>query len=170
MNFRLICGKCKRKLRTEIKSVGILEHPDVRCVNCGMHIRSGPTDHAQAEGEWFPITDEQLVELRIRAMDDDPDDELHFSFALEEGEEDLGAAQDEICKAKTVRCKAFNLGVYIVQIYMNDHTPDPIFAGTVWRHDRWPSNFDIALALRRWRGPGAPEFLVEWYKEDEGGS
>ena len=175
MNWRLICHKCTKKLGEEIKSVGILQHPDLRCAVCGIYIRSSDEDRNGSGDKWFPVSEDQLA--RARALSElEPDAELHYSFALDDDEEDLGKAQDEICRPKTlrheVRCKVFkcdevDLGVHVLQIYMNDHTPHPIFAGTVWRHDRWPSDFDIAFALRLWRGPGAPQFIVEWYQEEE---
>jgi hypothetical protein len=179
MMWRLICHACTRKLAEEIKSVGVIKNPDLRCAACGIYIRKHDEDK---EGSWSPVSEDQLA--RARALGEvEPDDKLHYGFALDEDEEDLGKTQDEICRPdvsmlsgpsgkKIVRCKVFkcnevDLGVHVVQIYMNDHTPQPIFAGTVWRHDRWPSDFDIALALRLWRGPDAPDFIVEWYKEEE---
>jgi len=179
MTWRLICYKCTRKFGEEIKSIGILKNPDLRCASCGIHIRRDNED-TEGQGEkWFPVFEDQLA--RARALGElEPDAELHYGFALDDDEEDLGKAQDEICRPeawglsgpmvnKIVRCKVFkcdegDLGVHVVQIYMNDHTPHPIFAGTVWRHDRWPSDSDVALALKLWRGPGAPEFVVEWYE------
>jgi len=180
MTWRLICDGCARKLREAICSIGILKNPDLRCASCGVYIRKSADDVKGSGDKWFPISEDQLA--RTRALGElEPDGELHYSFALGEDEEDLGKAQDEICRPeawglsgpmvnKIVRCKVFkcdevDLGMHVVQIYMNDHTPCPIFAGTVWRHDRWPSDFDVALALRLWRGPGAPEFIVEWYVE-----
>jgi hypothetical protein len=180
MNWRLICDGCARKLREAICSIGILKNSDLRCASCGVHIRESADDVKGSGDKWFPISEDQLA--RTRALGElEPDGELHYSFALDEDEEDLGKAQDEICRleastlsgpsgTKIVRCKVFkcdevDLGMHVLQIYMNDRTPHPIFAGTVWRHDRWPSDFDIALALRLWRGPGAPEFVVEWHGE-----
>jgi transcription initiation factor TFIIIB Brf1 subunit/transcription initiation factor TFIIB len=165
MNFRLVCHECASRLRTEIKSIGFLEHPDTRCARCGVYIRSGTKDLGPVV-RWFPVTDEQLAELRAQETGE-PDDRLHIGFGLDEGEEDLGAAQDEICKARIVRCKIYECepeqtgGAHVVQVYMNDHTPRPVFAGTAWRHDRFPSNLDVAIALMRWRGPSAPEFIIE---------
>ena len=193
MMWRLICDKCTRKLGEEIKSVGILKNPDLRCAGCGIYIRESADDREGLGKKWFPVSEDQLA--RARALSElEPDRELHYNFALDDDEKDLGKAQDEICSTLGVRCTAHkcgrvDLGVHVVQIYMDprpslqarandateraervkgehDHTSHPVFAGTVWRHDRWPSDFDIALALRLWRGPGGPEFLVKWYKEE----
>jgi hypothetical protein len=185
MTWRLICHACTRKLAEEIKSVSVIKNPDLRCAACGIYIRKHDEDREDSSVKWFPVSEDQLA--RTRALGEvEPDDNLHYSFALDEDEGDLGKAQDEICCSdvsvlfgpsgkKIVRCKVFkcnevDLGTHVVQIYMSgtsDHTSRPIFAGTVWRHDRWPSDFDIALALRLWRGPDVPDFIVEWYKKEE---
>lgn len=187
MTWRLICDRCTRNLGEEIKSVGILRNPDVRCASCGIYIRKSVDDTKDLGKKWFPVTEDQLA--RARALGElEPDAELHYNFALDEDEEDLGRAQDEICSTLGVLCTAhecdeIDLGIYVVQIYMdglgrtsrsdggsdesmNDYELAPVFAGTVWRHDRWPSDVEIASALQLWRGPAAPQFLVEWYKEE----
>lgn len=167
MNWRLICETCTAKLDEEIKSVGILKNPDLSCACCGIRIRASDDDRS---GEWSPVSEDQLMRARQK-NESEPDDKLHYGFALDDDEGDLGAAQDEICRRqKIVPCKLFkcdevDLGVYVIQIYMNDHTPNPVYAGAMWRHDCWPSDPEIMWALHLWRGPGAPEFIVEWYAD-----
>jgi hypothetical protein len=172
ISWRLICSECTQMLSEiaeEIKSVGILQHADIACVNCGVRIRR---DRFDKDGDWYPVSEEQLARLRVHVTEK-KDARLHYGFSLDEGEEKLGLAQDEICQNRVVRCKVFKCepentgGSHVVRIYLNDHTPHPIFAGTVWRYDRFPSDDDIALALRRWRGPEAPKFAIEWYEETE---
>jgi hypothetical protein len=175
VSWRLICETCTKRLREEIKSVGIITHPDLRCACCGVRIRASNEETHTSGGKWSPVSEDQLMRVRFKS-ENDPDDQLHYSFALDENQAALGVAQDEICRAKTLKhvvpCKVFkcdemDLGVHVVQIYMNDHTPNPIYAGAVWRYDRWPSDIEIMFALKRWRGPGAPEFTVEWYAASE---
>jgi len=168
VSWRLVCDVCTRRLGEEIKSIGILEHPDVRCASCGVFIRSAKNEFP-SDGRWFPVTGEQLFRLQIKVGE--PDDELHYGFVLDEDEEALGAAQDEVCRDKTVRCVVHEgypekpESAHVVQIYMNDPTPRPVWAGTVWRYGKFPTKDEVKAALARWRGPGGPEFIVEWYKE-----
>jgi hypothetical protein len=177
MTWRLVCEECVRTLGDEIRSISIFQHADVRCAHCGVFIRSSLFDKS---GKWSPITEEQRARLSSREMEN-PDDRLHCGFALDEDEADLGAAQDAICKEKSVRCKIFECdpkateGACVVQVYMRSDTLSPIddkwgpagcYAGAIWRHDRLPSDADIMLALKRWRGPEAPKFVLEWYKEE----
>lgn len=174
MTWRLICDECAQTLGEETKSIGIFQHADVRCANCGVFIRSSLFDKRDAHSKWSPVTEEQLAELHLRELET-VDAKLHYAFVLDEDEEKLGAAQDAICKEKTVNCTVYKCepeateGAYVFQIYMNGETPDSTYAGTVWRHDRYPSSVDVAVALERWRGPDAPKFTISYFMETSGG-
>lgn len=63
MNWRLICIRCKEDLGEEIKSVGIIEHPDLECACCGASIRDSRLDRRGHGQYWFPITEGQLARL-----------------------------------------------------------------------------------------------------------
>jgi len=169
-----------RRLHEEIKCIGILEHPDIRCACCGLRIRMNATDRDGAGDTWFPayVGDEDNQVLRAQLINNAPDGELHYSFALDDEDLALGVAQDDVCSQKTVRCSLHRFlhevvecdpktvhGRRVVRIYMDDRANNPIFAGTLWHRDRWPTDDEVALTLKRWRGAGGPEFVVEWEKE-----
>jgi len=67
MNWRLICIRCKEDLGDEIKSVGIIEHPDLNCACCRASIRDSFRDRRAHGQYWFPITEAQLTRLKEMA-------------------------------------------------------------------------------------------------------
>jgi len=54
---------------------------------------------------------------------------------------------------------------FVAHLYMQGEEY-PVWAGTVWRDDRWPTIEEMIGALTRWRGKGSPTFAVEWWKEE----
>jgi len=97
-------------------------------------------------------------------------DELHEAFDTYEEESDLRRTQDRICAANIVSVVVFEDEApppYVAHVYLHDdaeHHCADVWAGTVWREDRWPSVEEIASALVRWRGHG-PAFRVAWWQE-----
>lgn len=98
-------------------------------------------------------------------------DETGEAFGAEEYEPALKLAQDRICREVMVSAVAHEGEFpppYVAHVYLRDGVA-VIWAGTIWRHDRWPTVDEISDALVRWRSQGgeaSPVFHVEWWKDD----
>lgn len=113
------------------------------------------------------------------------ENDVHESFSYyfeddeqDEGDEDLREAQDRICSSSKVRVVAHpsvETPPFIAHLYMDDHENGEtghVWAGEVWREDRWPTVEELKDALYRWRGRRAPKlarplFVVVWWQEPE---
>jgi hypothetical protein len=107
-------------------------------------------------------------------------EESGSAFGTDEGEDELRIAQERVCRAARVSAIAYEgypppaFDVYVAHVFMEDpdhvYPGDPegkIWAGTVWREDRFPTLEEIADGLSRWRGAGAPVFEVRWWKGED---
>ena len=99
-------------------------------------------------------------------VDSPPD--IREAFGTEDGEHDLRAAQDRACSAVSVSALAYTDAEqppYFAHVYLNSLSDGLVWAGAISRQDRWPTSEEIADALGRWRGQGAPTFHVHWWQD-----
>ena len=93
--------------------------------------------------------------------------DVHADFALDWGDEEqmrrAKAVQDDVCSApQPIHAIAYPgyPPPFVAHVYLRSYTQ--VFAGTVWRDDRWPTLDEIAAALTEWRGVA---FLVAWWQD-----
>jgi hypothetical protein len=104
-------------------------------------------------------------------------EEIESAFGTDEDEDELRIAQERLCSAPRVSAIAYegcHPPPYVAHVFMEDpdhvYPGDPegkIWAGTIWREDRFPTLEEITEGLTRWRGDGGPVFDVRWWKGEE---
>ena len=104
-----------------------------------------------------------------RRLDIIPHDGVYVMLGIEEGEEERGELLDAICLAHPIHviCSESEPDAYVARTYLQFQGGETIpardiFAGTIYRFDRFPTLQEIAEALGRWRELPADTFQVHW--------